>query len=111
MKSTAIVLATIALLSACDSLPNLNELGNRNQPAAVESANDVTQTESDRLNAFFEETFNASVARSPMTQTFLGIKDDYDKWDDASEANILREIEIQRENVGKMRADFDFERL
>ncbi|MEM7661830.1 MAG: DUF885 domain-containing protein [Pseudomonadota bacterium] len=111
MKSAAIVLATIALLSACDSLPNLNELGNRNQPAAVESANNVTQTESDRLNAFFEETFNAGVARSPMTQTFLGIKDDYDKWDDANEANILREIEIQRENVGKMRAEFDFERL
>ncbi|WP_226705081.1 DUF885 domain-containing protein [Microbulbifer elongatus] len=35
-------------------------------------------------NALFEEQFQAHVQRSPEFKTFLGIKDDYGKWDNLS---------------------------
>ncbi|MEO0883816.1 MAG: DUF885 domain-containing protein [Pseudomonadota bacterium] len=110
MKHAFTALASILLLASCDTLPELPQLGNRSAAADADAAA-VTATESERLNAFFEITFNEAVARSPMSQTFLGIKDNYDKWDDASEANALREIEIQRANVEKMQANFDFDLL
>jgi uncharacterized protein (DUF885 family) len=37
------------------------------------------------LNAFFERSYEAGVERSPMQQTFLGRKTNYDKWDDPTE--------------------------
>ncbi|MEM6410673.1 MAG: DUF885 family protein, partial [Pseudomonadota bacterium] len=111
MKHTVTALVSIFLLSSCDTLPNFPSLGSQNDPSINSGGVEAVQTESERLSEFFEETFNATVARSPMTQTFLGIKDDYDKWDDVSEASVLREIEIQRANVARMRSDFSYEQL
>ncbi|MEM6899738.1 MAG: DUF885 domain-containing protein, partial [Pseudomonadota bacterium] len=111
MKHAVTALVSIFLLSSCDTLPKFPSLGSQSDPSIESGGPETAQTESERLGEFFEETFNASVARSPMTQTFLGIKDDYDKWDDVSEASVLREIEIQRANVAKMRSDFSYEQL
>ncbi len=44
------------------------------------------QSESDKANVLFDELFNAEIARSPISQGYLGIKDNNDKWDDISEA-------------------------
>ncbi len=49
-------------------------------------------TESDKANAFFERAFEEDVARSPMTEGYLGIKKDMDKWDDVSDARRLEEL-------------------
>lgn len=64
-----------------------------------------------QLNAFFEDQFNKEVARSPMTQTYLGIKTDYDKWDDPSDAYAQESLRLQREAVKEMKASFDFDAL
>ena len=116
MKLQSTSLAAIVLLTACESLPTLPGLGSEaaekpaiEAPSAEADARIAAETE--RLNAFFETKFNEAVARSPMTQTFLGIKDDYDKWDDASESNAIREMEIQRATVAEMRENFDFDLL
>lgn len=39
-----------------------------------------------RLNGYLESRYDFWLARSPMQQTFLGLKTDLDKWDDLSEA-------------------------
>ncbi len=38
------------------------------------------------LDAFFDEQDQARLARSPQMQSYRGIKTDYDKWDDPSDA-------------------------
>ncbi|MEL7130368.1 MAG: DUF885 domain-containing protein [Pseudomonadota bacterium] len=117
MKTTATAILTVFLLAGCDTLPTL-PFGSSPDAEVAEALVETEPTreeliaaESERLNAFFETNFNESVARSPMTQTFLGMKVNYDRWDDASEANALREMEIQRETVATMREEFEFELL
>jgi len=41
-------------------------------------------TASAKLNDWFQEQWDAEIALSPMMQTYLGDKTDYDKWDDMS---------------------------
>ncbi|PHS20623.1 MAG: DUF885 domain-containing protein [Kangiella sp.] len=60
---------------------------------------EVSQSESERANELFEKIFNDSVNRSPMTQSYLGLKDDQDKWDDFSEQYALEELEITKNNL------------
>ncbi|MGO2330517.1 MAG: DUF885 domain-containing protein [Pseudoalteromonas nigrifaciens] len=50
------------------------------------------QNEIDKANTFFEDTFNRDVMSSPVYQTYMGIKQDYDKWDDGSEAKKLKDF-------------------
>ncbi|MFT6898345.1 MAG: hypothetical protein ACJA13_002765 [Paraglaciecola sp.] len=50
------------------------------------SGQQANQTDSQRLATFFADNFQASLQRSPLTQSYLGYKWDYDKWDDISEA-------------------------
>ena len=68
-------------------------------------------TEAERLNAFFEEQFEQSVARSTQTQTFLGIKTDYDKWDDASDEHAVEDFQLLTEAYETMTSEFDFDAL
>lgn len=70
-----------------------------------------TAAQEARLNAFFEDQFNKQVARSPMTQTYLGIKTDYDKWDDPSDAFAQESLQLQRDAIAEMRESFDFDTL
>ncbi|WMJ75181.1 DUF885 domain-containing protein [Cytophagaceae bacterium ABcell3] len=67
--------------------------------------------ESERLNEFFEKRFNEGVERSPQYQSRLGIKKDYDKWDDISDEHELEEFEISKRNNQIMRDSFNFEKL
>ncbi len=64
------------------------------------------EANAEALNTFFEEVFDQSVARSPMTQTYLGIKTDYDKWDDVSPERALEDMEIARTNLAEMQERF-----
>ncbi len=56
-------------------------------PDAV--AAERTFTESAKANAFFDRIFDEDVDRSPLSQGYLGIKKDHDKWDDFSETHEL----------------------
>ena len=56
--------------------------------AQVEKEEVATQSESERLAAFFATEFENDLKRSPLYQSYLGIKWDYDKWNDLSEANV-----------------------
>ncbi|MDB4291920.1 DUF885 domain-containing protein [Maribacter sp.] len=46
------------------------------------------------LNDWFQKEWEVEVALSPMTQTYLGDKTDYDKWDDMS--NVAEEEQLER---------------
>ena len=80
-------------------------------PEAAAPANEATPeaiaAESARLNAWFDQKFAEAVARSPISQTYLGIKDNYGEWDDVSDANALKELEFQRADIAEMKAGFN----
>lgn len=50
-------------------------------------------SESEKVNRFFESQFELALSKSPMRQTRLGIKTDYDKWDDLSPKAEAQDIE------------------
>ena len=66
----------------------------------------AAEANSEALNAFFVEVFDEEVSRSPMTQTYLGIKTDYDKWDDPSPERALEDMELARQRLAEMRVKF-----
>ncbi|WP_273187079.1 DUF885 domain-containing protein [Hyphomonas adhaerens] len=70
------------------------------------SAEDIA-AESAWLNEWFDQKFAETISRSPITQTYLGIKDNYGEWDDVSDANALKELEILRADVAEMETSFN----
>ncbi len=55
--------------------------------------------ESKKANEFFDTAFDEMVDRSPMYQSYLGIKKDYGQWDEMSEENAHKELEINKEEL------------
>lgn len=67
-------------------------------------------TETERFNAFLDERYDLWVSRSPTWQSYLGIKDDYDKWDDRSPERVTEDLELALQTIADVEA-FDFESL
>lgn len=71
----------------------------------------IVQQESDRLNAWFSERYAEGLARSPMSQTYLGKPDNQDKLDDMSQIALNEEAALRTDWLAEMRRDFDVDRL
>jgi len=87
-----LVAAVVALAAACS-------------PAAKPAAD--TRAESDRLTAYLNAEFEEELAMSPQGLTQLGRKEQYDKLDDYSEADVQKQLEWRRQSVADMKAQFD----
>ena len=70
----------------------------------------VVQSEVEKANALFEEIFMNGVMRSPVYQTYMGIKQDYDKWDDGSEERALEALALAKKALETLKA-FDRSKL
>ena len=109
MKLSLLKLSPIALtllgVMACS--PANEQPNQTSAPAVAEVEN---QTESERLSAFFEQSFEEDLKRSPMFQSYLGIKWDYDKWDDISEAAQDQSVTIAKQRLQTI-ATFDESKL
>ena len=73
---------------------------------AVSNPANITATiesESARANALFDDIFDRKVMRDPVYQTHLGIKTDYDKWNDLSEQAQAAELEHSRADLARLR--------
>ena len=79
-------------------------------PQATPTAEEIS-SESARLNAFFAETFERDVKRSPIYQTYLGRKDDYNKLDDISEARQDEDIALVRQDLDRLHKEFKVAKL
>jgi uncharacterized protein (DUF885 family) len=67
--------------------------------------------ESAKANAFFEKSWAASVDRSPLTQGYLGIKKDEDKWDDLSDAHTVAELGFSLADLAELKRTVDYAAL
>ena len=97
-KLAAVLLASVAL-TGCEAIMS--------PVATIECA--TTQTEC--LNEWFDAKFEEQLAFSPITQTALGRKTDYDKIDDLSEDAQLEQLEWMRQATREMEANFDYDEL
>jgi uncharacterized protein (DUF885 family) len=118
IKKLALSASVIALLTACSEPAETPDTTTTQAVATTETATEAPtemasaeETESDRLNAWFEEVFQRNVARSPTTQTFLGMKTNYDQWNDVSPEFQREGYEMGQADLAHMRETFDFDAL
>ncbi len=70
-----------------------------------------TFTESAKANAFFDRVFDEDVDNSPLSQGYLGIKKDHDKWDDFSEAHDLADLNRTVQRLAELKSTIHYEWL
>ncbi|WP_262690549.1 DUF885 domain-containing protein [Kordiimonas aestuarii] len=74
----------------------------------LSSAHASDQTESGRLNAFFEQVFERDLARDPLLQMHLGADNVSPEWPDLSEARRIENAALVREDLNRLhRFDYD----
>ena len=105
-KSYCAAAVAAAFLAGCNPSP---EQSTSSTPKAVVEKN-AEVSESQRLNAFFEQEFEAGVARYPEFLTRLGRKDRADEWNDLSEAYALESMQLTKQSLKELKA-FDRSKL
>ncbi|MGB6136593.1 MAG: DUF885 domain-containing protein [Shewanella sp.] len=98
-KTTLIAVALSSLLTtyAVAHSPTSVEL-------APQSKAVTANTESAKANALFEAIFMENVMANPVNQTYLGIKQDYDKWNDLSEAAADADLARAKDQLARINA-------
>ena len=93
MKKLLNVLPLSALALAMSACTPQTSEPTQNVSTQVEQT--VSQTESEKLAEYFANMFEQNLKRSPIMQSYLGYKWDYDKWNDISETAQDEERAIQ----------------
>lgn len=103
-KPVAVAVSLLLLTTACSEAPqSTGSVSTTAAETAVVTAAEI-QAESQRANQLFEKIFMDGVMRSPMYQSYLGIKDNQDKWDDISDEKAAEEFAIAKENLAQVMA-------
>ncbi len=92
--------ALAVLVAACSS--------SRGSAGSPDTAGAGSETA--KLNAFFEQVFQRKLDKSPVMQTYLGIKTHYDRWTDISDERATEDYEDAKRDLAALRA-FDFDAL
>ena len=102
-KSTLLVLAiSSALLSACSEQAS-TDTSKQTSKETEKTTAVKAMSESEKANQLFDAIFDEGVLRSPMMQTYLGIKTDYDKWNDLSEENTAKELAFTQADLQRVK--------
>ncbi len=104
-KPLLAVAVTTALLSACAE-QKLTQSNAESQIAEAKSniSNEAIVKASEKANKLFDAIFMENINRSPMMQTYLGMKTDYDKWGEFTEENTLKELAHSKADLLRVKA-------
>lgn len=83
-------------------------------PAAAPAAAPAISAEASidqHFFAFLEAAFDAQLALSPEGMTSMGLKTDYDKLDDYSDAGAQKAVALAESQLAQMKRDFDYATL
>ena len=113
MRIPLTVLATLFAISACDLIRT--PLNSDPQPTPVESpaaptAQDIA-AETARLNAWFEDKYEAELLTSPIQLTFQGRSERQGEIDDMSEASVDARLARSRANLSELEQGFEYDLL
>ena len=103
-KALHLLAAGTLLLAGHGGMP-----ANAAPPSAVSSAMQTAETA--RINAWFDAKYEEELNFSPMTRSYMGDKEDYDKIDDMSEQGNSEALEWRRKSVEEMKSNFDRAKL
>src|SRR3546814_3240482 len=98
---TALLLAT----AACAPQMEASAPAPLASAPTTEAAASTPAEEDARLLSFLDEGFDAIVATSPQFMTALGIKTDYDKLNDYTDAQNQRVLAMEKARPHKMKAE------
>lgn len=106
-KKIALAVSLVLMTTACSDASK-EEATTANAQSQTETAENATQeaeqTESEKANQLFEDIFMENVMRSPMYQSYLGIKDDQDKWDDISDEQAKEDLALTKKHLEQVKA-------
>ena len=106
MKRLFLLSAVALALTACSEAP---QTSTASQPATT--AESAELSESERLNAWFEEKYEQQLQFSPLMMTRLGRKERYDQIDDMSEQGQEKRLQWMAATVDELQANFDYSKL
>ncbi len=114
MRQTLLAISIAAVLAGCN--PAAEQKTETAQPApaataAAETPAVAQQSESERLNQWFEQKYEEQLQMSPLQMTFLGRKDKYDQIDDVSEAAEDKQLAWLAGTVEELKTKFDYNKL
>ncbi|MGI9288088.1 MAG: DUF885 domain-containing protein [Pseudomonadales bacterium] len=92
LKRSFTFLLLIVAVAACTSTERLST-------PTDESA---TEAESAKANTMFDRFFEESVARSPMTQAYLGRKTNMDQWDNLTDEYSKETLEVHKRQLAEL---------
>ncbi|MGI2178286.1 DUF885 domain-containing protein [Shewanella frigidimarina] len=98
-KTTLVAVALSSLLSA-SAIANLHNMPQLSQQEST--ATSSQQTESEKASALFEAIFMENVMANPVNQTYLGIKQDYGKWNDLSDAAADADLARSKQQLTRL---------
>ncbi|TDP28361.1 uncharacterized protein (DUF885 family) [Idiomarina aquatica] len=109
MKHSIVALALAGILAGCGQPADTQS---QNQQAAAEQpVTQAEQSETQRLNAWFEEKYQQQLQQSPMQMTFLGRKDRYGEIDDMSIEAEQEQLAWLKGTVDELKSSFDYDKL
>ena len=104
------LLAGAALVTALGSPLHAAAISPKEELPAKERAAALA-AESAKANAFFDRVFDEDVDRSPLTQGYLGLKKDHDKWDEFTEERRLEDFILTVRRLGELKTTIRYDRL
>lgn len=110
MQKAILSIAVGIALFSCSEAPKDSATSAQPTPAATDTAVATASTESQRLSAYFESAFEQDLRRSPVSQSYLGYKWDYDQWDEVTTASQNEDIAIAKQRLKDIKT-FDLEKL
>jgi len=111
MRYSILALTLAGLLAGCgqDASEAPQQQANSEQTQSSDQA--TAQSESERLNSWFNEKYEEQLQQSPISLTFLGRKERYSEIDDMTKAAEERQLEWMKNSVDELKAQFDYAAL
>lgn len=115
MKKTLLAAAIISLLAACQDAPPQDAAPTGQNSVESTSQNGTAQaqqqSESERLNEWFDSKYEESLQMSPIQMTRLGRKDRYHEIDDVTVEAEQKRLEWMQSTVEELHNEFDYNQL
>jgi len=110
MHKSMLALTVAAILAGCGPAPeSTSSTTTTTAPAVV--VEQAQQSETERLNKWFEAKYEEQLQQSPLQMTFLGRKDKYDEVDDTSIAAEDKQLAWLASTVEELKSSFDYSKL
>lgn len=109
-KTSALAISIAMALVACQPASETTN-SNNNAAAPVAAAAVAEQSESARLNQWFEQKYEERLQKSPLQLTAQGRKDKYDQIDDMSAAAEQQDLAWFAATVAELSTKFDYNKL